>query len=69
MLVCLAQRYLRLEPQPQPQPRPLTWDQVAFEPGKLQPDERWTTSRAAHIVANVRTRLSKKAGAPGRLEE
>ena len=67
VLVCLAQRYLRLEPQPQP--RPLTWDQVAFEPGKLRPDERWTTSRAAHIVANVRTRLSKKAGAPGRLEE
>ncbi|MGW0835075.1 hypothetical protein [Streptomyces prunicolor] len=65
VLVCLAQRYLRLEPQPQP----LTWAQVAFELGELRPEERWTTSRAAHIVANVRMRLSKKDGVPGLLEE
>lgn len=33
VLVCLAQRYLRLDPQPQP----LTWAQVAFELGELRP--------------------------------
>ncbi|WP_019060237.1 hypothetical protein [Streptomyces prunicolor] len=35
----------------------------------MRPEERWTTSRAAHLVANVRTRLSKKDGVPGLLEE
>ncbi|GEC08815.1 hypothetical protein SSP24_64700 [Streptomyces spinoverrucosus] len=65
VLVCLAQRYLRNDPQPQP----LTWAQVAFELGELRPAERWSAKRAAHIVANVRKRLSKEDGVPGLLEE
>lgn len=65
VLVCLAQRYLRLDPQPQP----LTWAQVAFELGELRPAERWSPKRAAHIVAGARKRLSKEDGVPGLLEE
>jgi hypothetical protein len=65
VLVCLAQRYLRLEFHPQP----LTWAQVAFELGELRPSERWSPKRAAHIVAGVRKRLSKEDRVPGLLEE
>jgi hypothetical protein len=56
VLVCLAQRYLRQEPVPQP----LTWAQVANDLGQVRPDEHWTWRKAAHIVANVRNRLSAK---------
>ncbi|MBG0857642.1 hypothetical protein I2W78_38795 [Streptomyces spinoverrucosus] len=65
VLVCLAKRYLRNDPQPQPQ----TWAQVAFELGELRKGERWGPKRAAHIVANVRKRLSKEDGVPGLLED
>ncbi|GAB2912705.1 FHA domain-containing protein [Streptomyces mayteni] len=63
VIVCLGQRYLRNEPYPQP----LTWAQVAAELGELRPDERWSERRAAHIVTNVRKRLS--GAVPGLLEE
>lgn len=63
VMVCLSQRYLRHEPAPQP----LTWAQVAHDLGRLQPFERWTVKRAAHIVTNVRKRLSTTV--PGLLEE
>jgi len=63
VLSCLARRYLRREPQAQP----LTWAQVAEELTALRPAERWTWRRAAHIVANVRQRLS--ATVPGVREE
>ncbi|XVQ09827.1 hypothetical protein ACQP1W_46150 [Spirillospora sp. CA-255316] len=56
VLVCLSQRYLRQEPHPQP----LTWAQVADELSRLQPGARWTSKRAAHIVTDVRKRLSPK---------
>ncbi|MDT0341295.1 FHA domain-containing protein [Streptomyces litchfieldiae] len=55
VLVCLGQRYVRNEPYPQP----LTWAQVAAELSELQPEERWSERRAAHIVTNVRKRLSR----------
>ncbi|WP_368960285.1 hypothetical protein [Parafrankia sp. FMc2] len=54
VIVCLAQRYLCGDARPQP----LTWNQVAAELSELRPTERWTSSRAAHIVAKVRERLS-----------
>lgn len=63
VLVCLSQRYLRDEPQPQP----LTWAQVADELSELRPAEKWTWRRAAHIVVNVRKRLSGRVR--GLLEE
>lgn len=63
VLVCLSQRYLRHEPAPQP----LTWGQVAHDLDRLQPHEQWTVKRAAHIVTNVRKRLS--ATVAGLLEE
>jgi hypothetical protein len=63
VLVCLSQRYLRQEPAPQP----LTWAQVAHDLGRLRPHEQWTVKRAAHIVTNVRKRLS--ATVTGLLEE
>jgi hypothetical protein len=56
LLVCLAQRYLRQEPQPQP----LTWSQVAYELDRLQPQRGWTNKVAAHIVKTVRERHSPK---------
>lgn len=65
VLVCLAQRYLREDRYPQP----LTWSQVAFELGGLQPEKSWTPKRAAHIVALVRKRLSRRNAVPGLLEE
>ena len=63
VLTCLSQRYLRQEPAPQP----LTWAQVAHDLGHLQPAQQWTGKRAAHIVTNVRKRLS--ATVPGLREE
>lgn len=65
VLVCLGQRYLRGEPYPQP----LTWAQVSSELSRLRPREQWGPKRAAHIVSNVRNRLSRKDGVPGLLEE
>ncbi|GHH07351.1 hypothetical protein [Streptomyces lanatus] len=65
VLVCLAQRYLRLEPYPQP----LAWAQVAFDLDELQPERQWSAKRAAHIVAKVRKRLSTEYGVAGLLEE
>ncbi|TDC67779.1 hypothetical protein [Streptomyces hainanensis] len=63
VLVCLGQRYLRNDPYPQP----LTWAQVATELRDLHPAERWSERRAAHIVTNVRKRLS--GSVRGLLEE
>ncbi|MGA8114455.1 MAG: FHA domain-containing protein [Actinocatenispora sp.] len=63
VMVCLSQRYLRLEAQPQP----LTWAQVAAELAELRPTERWSWRRAAHIVSKVRNRLSTRV--PGLLEK
>jgi hypothetical protein len=65
VLVCLAQRYLRNEPQPQP----LTWAQVAFELSALPSAKPWTAKRAAHVVAKVRKRLSSEDGVRGLLED
>lgn len=62
VLVCLSQRYLRQEPQPQP----LTWDQVASELSRLQPDARWNSRRAARVVENVRLRFSNRRTRPVR---
>ncbi|MGP4114759.1 hypothetical protein ACTWP5_28115 [Streptomyces sp. 4N509B] len=60
VIACLAQRYLRNEPQPQP----LTWAQVAEELNGLRrgadTDRPWTQKRAAHVVAKVRRELSRK---------
>ena len=63
VLACLSRRYLL----PEPQPQPLAWVQVAAELGELYPAESWTARRAAHIVANVRKRLSPVV--PGLREE
>jgi hypothetical protein len=63
VLACLSRRYLSNEPAPQP----LTWAQVAEELSRLRPEERWTWRRAAHIVTNVRRRLSPTV--PRLLEE
>ncbi|QKW49043.1 hypothetical protein [Streptomyces buecherae] len=65
VLVCLARRYLRHGPHPQP----LTWAQVGDELSRLRPAERWSPKRAAHVVANVRGRLSGENGVPGLLED
>lgn len=56
VLVCLAQRYLRQEPQPQP----LAWDAVAAELAGLQPDTAWNWRKAARTVDGVRKRLSDR---------
>lgn len=53
-LVVLGQRYLRHEANP----RPLSWRQTAEQLAELRPGGRWTAPRVAHLVANVRTRLS-----------
>ncbi|MGP3986904.1 hypothetical protein [Streptomyces sp. 3N207] len=63
VLICLAQRYLRNDPQPQP----LTWAEAAAELGELRPAENWTRKRAARIIAGVRTRLSRTV--PGLMED
>ncbi|WP_187369592.1 hypothetical protein [Fodinicola acaciae] len=55
-VVCLAQRYLRQEPQPQP----LTWKDTALAMHDLRPAEQWTEKRLAHIVKKVRVRLSEQ---------
>lgn len=65
VLTCLAQRYLRNDPQPQP----LTWSQVAHELTDLDPADPWTPKRAAHVVGKVRRRLSREVAVPGLLEE
>jgi hypothetical protein len=54
VLVCLAQRYLRQEPQPQP----MAWDAIASELTELQPDKGWNWRKAARLVDRVRKRLS-----------
>ena len=63
VLVCLARRYLREEPNP----RPLTWAQVAGELNSLGTGRTWTAKQAAHIVAKVRRQLSAR-GVRGLLE-
>ncbi|WP_329177408.1 hypothetical protein [Streptomyces sp. NBC_01477] len=63
VLICLAQRYLRNDPQPQP----LTWSQVAYELTDLNPTDPWSPKRAAHVVAKVRRRLSSEAAITGLL--
>lgn len=63
VIVCLGQRYLRNDPYPQP----LTWAQVAAELSELRPAEKWGERRVAHVVRNVRGRLS--GSVPGLLEE
>jgi hypothetical protein len=62
VLVCLAQRYLRNDPQPQP----LAWAEVADQLNRLGPRTSWTTKSVQHIVAGVRERLSRE-GVPGLL--
>lgn len=64
VLVCLAQRYLRNDPQPQP----LTWAQVSDELNALGAERPWTEKRAAHVVAKVRRRLSRQ-GVHGLVEQ
>jgi hypothetical protein len=64
VLVCLGQSYLRGDPRPQP----LTWSQVEAQLRELRPEQRWTSKRAAHIVAAVRRRLST-AGVRGVTED
>ena len=56
VLACLAQRYLRQEPQPQP----LTWSQVAEELRHLQPQRGWTRKVASHLVKTVREKHSSR---------
>ena len=60
VLVCLAQRYLRNDPQPQP----LAWAQAAAELQELLPDRQWNEKKVARVVEKVRARLSAK-GVPG----
>ncbi|MET9218727.1 hypothetical protein ACIQCJ_02880 [Streptomyces sp. NPDC093221] len=64
VLTCLAQRYLRNDPQPQP----LTWSQVAYELTDLHPADPWSAKRAAHVVAKLRRRLHRETDIRGLLE-
>jgi FHA domain-containing protein len=54
-LVALGQRYLLHEEHPQP----LSWRQAADLLAELQPNAGWAPKRVEHIVAAVRTRLSR----------
>jgi hypothetical protein len=63
VLVCLGQRYLR----PDPWPQPLAWTQVEAELDRIRPGQGWTAKRAAHIVSQIRKRLSAKVA--GLMEE
>lgn len=54
-LIVLGQRYLLHELRPQP----VSWRDAADELGNLQPDSGWTARRLEHVVAGVRTRLSR----------
>ncbi len=56
VLVALGQRYLLHELHPQP----LTWRQVGDLLIEAQPQAGWSGRRAEHLVADVRTRLSKE---------
>lgn len=60
VLVCLAQRYLRNDPQPQP----LAWAQAAAELQELHPQRQWNEKKVARVVEKVRARLSAR-GVPG----
>jgi hypothetical protein len=42
---------------------PLSWRQTAEQLAELRPGARWTAQRVAHMVANVRARLSN-SGVP-----
>jgi hypothetical protein len=55
ILIVLGQRYLRHEPNPQP----LTWRQTADQLAELRPEAGWTAKRVEHLVADIRTRLSR----------
>jgi hypothetical protein len=63
-LVALGQRYLLHDLHPQP----LAWRQVADLLTDARPNAGWTGRRAEHLVADVRTRLSK-AGVAGLTRE
>jgi hypothetical protein len=63
-LIVLGQRYLWHDFHPQP----LTWRQTAEQLRELQPDANWTPSRVAHLVEDVRIRLSR-GGVPGLTRE
>jgi hypothetical protein len=54
-LTVVGQRYLLHELHP----LPLSWRQAADQLAELQPDAGWTGKRVEHLVANVRTRLSR----------
>lgn len=54
-LIVLAQRYLRHEAYPQP----LTWKQTAEHLAELQPGTGWGAKKVEHIIADLRTRLSR----------
>jgi hypothetical protein len=55
VLIVLGQRYLLHETHPQP----LSWRLTAEHLAELQPDTEWGPKKVEHLVAAVRTRLSK----------
>lgn len=65
VLVVLGQRYLMHEAYPQP----LSYQQTANHLADVQPEGGWTTKRIEHLVASVRTRLSKDGVAGLTLDE
>lgn len=64
VLIVLGQRYLLHEAHPQP----LAWRHAADQLAELQPECGWTPKRVEHMVAAVRTRLSRE-GVPGLTRE
>lgn len=55
-LVAVGQRYLLHDLHPQP----LTWREVGNLLNEARPEAGWSARRAEHLVADVRTRLSKE---------
>jgi hypothetical protein len=56
VLVALSQRYLLHDLHPQP----LTWREVGTLLQDARPEASWSPRRAEHLVADIRTRLSKE---------
>jgi hypothetical protein len=56
VLVALSQRYLLHDLHPQP----LTWREVGNLLQDARPEASWSPRRAEHLVADIRTRLSKE---------
>lgn len=54
VLIALAQRYLRGEPNPQP----VAWNQVAADLNRVSSDREWNPHAVANVVGGVRKRLS-----------